>query len=248
MKRKPIFFIAVFSLIINLFIVGIALAAQPADTPDPQKADKPVKSLDKKGKIPAKWNLKKPVPKQHPDEPPPVEGYMNTNNLNATDLGKSGGSGGGTNNISFNEFESGDLIVVLGTTTGHTGEFDLSRYRNNLDDYCIWSANTTPENGVQLEQPIKYRNYPEAYGLWVPGVSYTKRIEAKDFCENQKGEPYTVFTSKTSTSSWYCSKLDWASYYHTSGLDLDADGGYWVWPVDLVNDNDTSVFAYSNGT
>jgi hypothetical protein len=28
-------------------------------------------------------------------------------------------------------------------------------------------------------------------------------------------------------------------------VDLDADGGYWVWPVDLVNDSQTSVFAMS---
>ena len=33
---------------------------------------------------------------------------------------------------------------------------------------------------------------------------------------------------------------------HQTGVDLDADGGFWVWPVDLVNSSRTSLFGYWN--
>lgn len=153
-----------------------------------------------------------------------------------------------TNCESFHHFRShfsGDIIVVTGSLTGHAGEFDWSRYYD-LDSYCIWSANTQPVNGVQLEQPVKYRNYDEAWGLWVPGASYNQRLKARDYCAAQDGEPYDILSSKSNQDSWYCSKLVWASYYYTSaGIDLDGDGGAWVKPEDLIIDTDTAMFEYS---
>jgi hypothetical protein len=35
-------------------------------------------------------------------------------------------------------------------------------------------------------------------------------------------------------SQWYCSLLVWQSYYFVTGIDLDANGGYEVYPDDLV--------------
>jgi len=247
MKKKSLSLLITSILILNLFIVGNALAGQTIEkSSTPQKTEKPIKYLDNQGKIPSKWNLQKPEPKPHPDTPPPVEGNKdykapdNTNNIVTMS-----GSGDGINNISFSQFESGDIIVVLGTATGHAGEFDFSRYYYNLTDYCIWSANVEPVNGVQLEQPAKYRNYDEAYGLWVPSVSYSNRVGASNYCAAQNGEPYQLNAYKYDTTMWYCSKLAWGSYYVTVGVDLDADGGYYVWPVDLINDSQTSLFEYS---
>lgn len=189
----------------------------------------PIKKVLKDGSIPAKWNLPKPKVKPHEDVPPP----------------SAGGDGDGTNNISFDDFESGDIIVVTGTVTGHAGEFDWVYY-SDLNSYCIWSANTEPENGVQLEQPSKYRGYDEAFGLWVPSLSYSQRLAARDYCREQDGEPYELTSLKTTETDWYCSKLCWASYWFTAGKDLDADGGLYVWPIDLVNDGDTALFAYGD--
>lgn len=35
-------------------------------------------------------------------------------------------------------------------------------------------------------------------------------------------------------SQWYCSLLVWQSFYYVTGIDLDANGGYEVYPDDLI--------------
>jgi hypothetical protein len=125
------------------------------------------------------------------------------------------GNGDGYNNISFGAFDNGDIVVVLGTS----------------------------KNGVQRESCVKYRTYPEAYGLWVPGVDWLG-ASVRDYCRRQLGEPYNVMSSKSDETQWYCSKLAWAGWYRIASRDIDADGGYWVWPVDLVNSRWTSVLGH----
>jgi len=186
----------------------------------------PTKNVGTKGEVPAKWDLAKPRLERHTDKAPET----------------AGGAGDGQNSISFAAFDSGDIIVVLGTATGHAGEWD-DAYHYTDRSACVWSANTTPGNDVLREAAIKYRAYDRAYGLWVPSVSAANRAKARSYCRAQEGERYDISSSKTNQSLWYCSKLAWASYKYSAGVDLDADGGYWVWPVDLVNDSQTSVFA-----
>jgi uncharacterized protein YycO len=53
-----------------------------------------------------------------------------------------------------------------------------------------------------------------------------------------------VMSSKSDETQWYCSKLAWAGWYRIASRDIDADGGYWVWPVDLVNSRWTSVLGH----
>ncbi len=190
----------------------------------------PAKEIRADGSVPARWDLPKPSGGEHPDIAPVT----------------ASGTGDGSNSISFAAFDSGDIIVVTGSGTGHAGEWDSYYFRGSLYDNCIWSANTAPVNGVQREEPRKYRAYDAAYGLWVPSVTATRRGSARTYCRAQSGEPYNVASSKTDQASWYCSKLAWSSYRYTCGIDLDADGGYWVWPVDLINDSQTSCFAYSS--
>lgn len=150
----------------------------------------------------------------------------------------------GANKVSFAAFRDGDMVVVLDplSVTGHAGLFD-SRYYSTLYSFAIWSANVVPVNGVQREQCLKFRAYDRAYGLWVPGES-NHRTAARDFAARQVGKPYNIFAKKTDLRSFYCSKLAWAAWRYTSGLDLDGDGGYWVWPVDLVNSSHTRVFGF----
>jgi hypothetical protein len=150
----------------------------------------------------------------------------------------------GSNRISFGSFRDGDMVVVLDWTslTGHAGLFDR-RYYSSLYSFAVWSANVSPVNGVQREQGLKFRAYDRAYGLWVPRES-DHRTAARNFAARQVGKPYSVLASKTDLRSFYCSKLAWAAWRFTSGLDLDGDGGFWVWPVDLVRSRYTSVFGY----
>ena len=190
------------------------------------------KRAGRDGTVPQEWDLPKPEVVPHPDVAPSGAGSL---------------VGDGTNSLSFSAFDTGDMVVVLGTTFGHAGCWSDALYSSarGLYSYCIWSANTTPVNGVQLEQPIKYRAYDRAYGLWVPSrAAYGSAVI--NYCAAQRGEPYVITSSKTDYSRWYCSKLPWVGWKLKAGVDLDADGGYWVWPVDLVNDSQTSVFAMSS--
>lgn len=188
------------------------------------------KFVNTDGSVPAQFDLAKPDVVRHPDTAPST----------------AGGNGDGSNTLSFSLFEDGDFCVVLGTATGHAGEWDAAYDRNSLNDYCIWSANVSPRNGVQREQPAKYRAYDVAFGGWVPSVSAAKRAAARAYCRAQNGEPYDIVSAKSDTARWYCSKLVWSSYRAAAGIDLDADSGYWVWPVDLVNDSQTAIFAAAN--
>ncbi len=195
----------------------------------PAEAKNQIKRPNKDGSVPSKWDLEKPEVEPHPDEAPAA----------------AGGTGDGVNSLLFGAFDSGDMIVALGTPLGHAGCWDATRYRGSIHDFCVWSANTTPRNGVQLEQPSKYRAYDLAYGLWVPSRYYHGN-SVKDYCAAQNGEPYNISSSKINTAEWYCSKLPWKGWQVRAGVDLDADGGYWVWPVDLLNDSETRVFVSSN--
>jgi hypothetical protein len=194
--------------------------------PQMAAADSRVKHARSDGSAPAQWNQAKPKAVAHPDVAPP----------------SAGGNGDGYNSISFSKFDSGDIVVVLGTLTGHAGIFDRGRYAS-MYSYAVLSANKTPVSSVQYEQCIKYRGYPEAFGLWVPALDWCGK-SALAYCRGQMGEPYNIASSKTDTTQWYCSKLVWAGWRWASQLDLDADGGYWVWPVDLVNSRYTAVFGH----
>lgn len=155
-----------------------------------------------------------------------------------------GGTSGGTNSLAFTALTTGDVVVVLDPTslTGHAGMFDRSRYSSILS-YAVLSANVAPVNGVQIEKCAKYRLYDRAYGLRVP-QGYTRRIAVRDWALRQLGKPYSVAASKTDLSSFYCSKLPWAAYRYVTGVDLDGDGGIWVWPVDLLNSSNTSLIGF----
>lgn len=178
------------------------------------------------GSPPTRWDLKKPKLPRHEDVAPPT----------------AGGAGDGVNGITFGAFDDGDIVVVLGTATGHAGIFDAPYY-GTLSSWAIVSANTTPRNGVQREQCAKYRTYDTAYALWLPRWAVSG-WRARNYARSKMGQPYDITSSKADQSRWYCSKLCWAAWRYPVGPDIDWDGGYWVWPVDLINSAYTSLFGY----
>lgn len=185
------------------------------------------KRLDPDGSIPKKWDL--PTPVLPSDDATPTS---------------AGGVGDGHNNLSFAGFDTGDMVCAFpgGFLTGHAGIFNDALHTS---DYaaCVWSANKTPGNDVRRETPASFRNFDYAYGIWVPSkASYGASVVS--WCAAQAGEPYDINSTKTDYARWYCSKLPWVGWKIRTGVDLDADGGYWVKPADLVNDSQTSTFAY----
>lgn len=218
--RQTLMRILALSAAVSLLVT--ALPATASATPR-------VKRPDKDGSVPAKWDL--PTPVIPSDDTTPTE---------------AGGDGDGSNTLSFTACDDGDIICVGpgNVFLGHTGIWKDSLY-GSLYTRCLWSANTSPVNGVQLEAPIKYRGFDFAYALWVPS-RYTYGTSVVNWCAAQAGEPFDISSSKTDYSRWYCSKLAWAGWKVRAGVDLDADGGYWVKPADLVNDSETRTFAYSD--
>lgn len=190
----------------------------------------------------AAFGLAKPPAAIHPDVAP-VEARTSAagQGQEAIDLG---GSASGSNSIAFTSLTTGDIVVVFDPTslTGHAGMFDRSRY-SSIMSYAVVSANVTPVNGVQIEKCAKYRLYNSAYGLRVP-QEYEHRGAVRDFALRQLGKPYSLLAAKADLSSFYCSKLSWAAYRYVAGVDLDGDGGFWVWPVDLLNSRYTSVVGH----
>jgi len=147
------------------------------------------------------------------------------------------------NALPISGFADGDIILGFNAwTVGHAGIMDATRHIA-LTSSCVWSAVKETPGCVTLEKPSKYRGYDWAYGIWVPKALATQRASARRFCSSQIGERYNLFSAKSDHTQWYCSKLPWAGYSQRAYKDLDANGGYWVTPADLYNDNDTRVFA-----
>jgi hypothetical protein len=196
----------------------------------------------------AAFGLTKPYIAPHPDKAP-LEGQF-TSALSALEgasisydalASVSGGGSGGSNAIAFTSLYDSDIVVVLdpGSITGHAGLFDRSHY-TGISSYSVLSANITPVSGVQYEKCAKYRLYEWAYALRVP-TEVGHRVAVRDYAARQLGKPYSLATSKSDLKSFYCSKLAWVAYRNVTGVDLDGDGGFWVWPVDLILSGYTDV-------
>lgn len=161
------------------------------------------------------------------------------------------------NRLDFGKIITGDVIVSVNgkfsiTNSGHAGLQNKARY-TNLDSACVLSANKTPRWTVQYETARKYRGYDRAFGMRVAVPESAHRYSARDFCVNQLGEPYNIFSSKSDLTRWYCSKLAWAAYYYNFNerrdghdKDIDYNSGPTVWPYDIVRDNDTWCIEYSD--
>ena len=198
----------------------------------------------------AAFGMAKPHVAPHPDTAPidslaaTAKSSVSGELLSVGSASLISGGNAGTNSISFTSLTDGDIVVVTDPNyfTGHAGLFDHSHYSGILS-YAMLSANVDPYNGVQYEKCAKYRLNDRAYALRVP-QEYGHRIAVRDWASRQLGKPYSVLATKTDLSSFYCSKLAWAAYRYVSGVDLDADGGFWVWPIDLVNSRYTALIGY----
>jgi hypothetical protein len=139
---------------------------------------------------------------------------------------------------------------------GHTGVFDEAEYRSyatsnrkcpvhrkrySQDRNCIPCVRTaTPARGV-FYQALTDFNSKQAVAIERPKIVQGQRDNAVRIARKYSG-PYAIspyshrpgglaFTKR----SWYCSKIVWLAYFEAAGVDLDADGGGIIWPVDIVN-------------
>ncbi|MBJ8189707.1 hypothetical protein JDS79_22615 [Bacillus cereus] len=102
----------------------------------------------------------------------------------------------------------------------------------------VFEAN--PGEGVQRKANYWNTYYNSKYALYVKGASTNAYQGAQHYGWQQwrNGKPYGLSMNKWDESSYYCSKLVWRAWKN-EGVDIDADGGPTVWPVDILNSSQT---------
>lgn len=192
-----------------------------------------------------------------------VETYCEKNNVkfnkNVTDgkggllVGSSNGDGQGTNSLSVSGLVKGDVLLLndggvqIWGAIMHAGIYD-----GTSSDLCIYSAspNAGGNNnnvGVRWERVSDWRKNDQAWTLTVKGTSTSQRKAAFDYVRKYAtiGESYEWSCGKNSTDKWYCSKIPWYAYKKSgTNIDIDGDGGYWVWPIDIYNSTKTNLVTY----
>ncbi|MDR2541670.1 MAG: hypothetical protein LBD11_08220 [Candidatus Peribacteria bacterium] len=73
------------------------------------------------------------------------------------------------------------------------------------------------------------------YVLWYNGATSSQRNSIASYMNQQVNKPYAFNSGKYTTNEWYCSKLQWRAYLQVLSIDIDADGGDYVFPDDIKN-------------
>lgn len=159
------------------------------------------------------------------------------------------GDGNGTNKLSVSNLVKGDIVLLNdGGTQIYGAIMHAGIYDGSSVDLCIYSAspNGSP-TGVRWERVSDWRKNDQAWTMKVKGTTKQQRATAYNYVRKYAtyGEKYDWSASKSSTNKWYCSKIPWYAYKKSSvNIDIDADGGYWCYPVDIYNSSKTQLIKY----
>lgn len=173
----------------------------------------------------------------------PEDGYVSDD----PDLDSRSSSSGDVGRVPMiNADTKGDFFYypsrTLGINHGHVG-----MYRQR--DIIVEAANA--ELGVRKIR-VAERKVPEegTYLLWVD-VPYTSAANDLLYAETaanwtgtkvgDRYRPWYIDHNKVYHGPYNCSQLVWASY-DREGVDLDDNGGEYVWPANLVNDPATIAY------
>ncbi|MFN3596418.1 MAG: hypothetical protein ACK41D_04005 [Rubricoccaceae bacterium] len=142
---------------------------------------------------------------------------------------RASGSSSGPSNL-------GHTLIITRLSSGQRtgGDFDAFTTRsmeatgyqpNRADEVVERTARTW--FGVPDLNYVKVRYHRRA--------TWSERKAAIAIARAQDPDPYSVWTSKTNSDYWYCSKLVWYAYRYSTGDSLDSDWGFWVFPNDIEN-------------
>lgn len=117
---------------------------------------------------------------------------------------------------------------------------EANNYGTNLAGFSIGTGNGVNERYMSSTGSNWWNSTSGAiiyarYALWAPNMTTANRNAIINYMRNQIGESYNFSSSKTDESQWYCSKLQWMAYKKILNIDIDCDGGYWVFPNDIKN-------------
>lgn len=65
-----------------------------------------------------------------------------------------------------------------------------------------------------------------------------------NYQKKQTGKPYTLYGGKYDDTQFYCSKLQWLAYYIHRGVDIDRDGGTYVFPRDILLNSMIASYSF----
>ncbi len=90
------------------------------------------------------------------------------------------------------------------------------------------------QNHAFVETGARYRLRPDLSPDQVSRmIEYVRKQD--DATHSWRAIKYLDSDSSRVRSKWYCSLLIWQAFYDLEGLDLDCNGGYVVYPNDLIN-------------
>lgn len=150
----------------------------------------------------------------------------------------------------WNLIGPGDIIIDHDMTNiGNTGIYLGHTAIVSNDKYSIWETLGYGRVVEKRSTSIYYDNMTHRQSWnYVPALYSvpTALANTGKNPENHKGKPYTVTTSKSTRDKFYCSKLVWAAYKDVTGYDLDNDGGYSVYPMDIYWDSSVQPYFQQN--
>lgn len=145
----------------------------------------------------------------------------------------------------------------IADTYGHTGGISKEPSSSSTDVGYLMRSTKTVEasnNGKNLAgitigtQDGVFERYMSSNGsdcwnhstcynraaLWYSSMTSTNRSNIVTYMKSQIGESYNLSSSKTNSTQWYCSKLQWKAYNYELSIDVDKNGGYTVYPKDIA--------------
>jgi len=140
--------------------------------------------------------------------------------------------------------DSGDIILgatpIFGKSSVPYGYF---RHGSTYSRFTGGFISAMPEYGVYHESIYFWSTeYGDVALTWVPNATYQQRDNMVMDMQMNVGEPYSFTTDKYNLDEWYCTKLPWDGYSYYSGIDIDFDGGHWVFPDDIAQDSDVAYY------
>lgn len=98
------------------------------------------------------------------------------------------------------------------------------------------------------EKPISQVYVATPIQLMSVSTTSSKRGDAVAKARGYVGRPYNnnFAVNRNEGKSMNCSQLVWAAYYYGASIDLDYNGGFGVYPSDILNSSLTHTYEYIN--
>lgn len=129
---------------------------------------------------------------------------------------------------------NGDILITYDSNTSgwHYGHTAIVRFDNN---YVI---EAWPGDGVRNYKNNWKTRFNSKRAFWVKYANGDDYHYAQSYAIAKIGRPYSLATTKTSVTKFYCSKLVWQAW-KSRGFDLDSNGGVLVTPANIEDDSQT---------